>query len=182
LNVADNADPEAIQAAREATIWIFAVHEAGHAVIAQLDGNDVADVRLSFTDDGHLIGSTSTPRDLPRDDSIRIAVAGFAAVGIVISADAEAFNRAEDRADLPGSDDKRIRDAFDKAGTARKDREAIVEGIDSDVRKKLAEPAVSEMVKEIAVTIRDVGPMTGEDVRALIKRVSAKHRGVEPTD
>lgn len=180
--MADEEDPATTQAAADAMIWRAAVHEAGHAAIAQLDDHDVTDVRLARTDDGHLIGSTSTPRDLPRDDSIRIAVAGFAAVGVVVSADEEAVNRAEDRADLPDSDGKRIRDAFDKAGTPRKDREVIVAGIDSDVRKTLAEPAVSEMVNEIAVTIRDVGPMTGDDVRAVIKRISDEHASGEKTD
>ena len=156
--MADEADAALIQAAADAMIRRTVVHEAGHAVIAQLDRHDVTDVRVAITVDGHLIGSTSIPRDLPRDDAIRIAVAGFATVGVVVSDDEEAANRADDRADLPDSDDRRIRDAFDKAGTPQRDRKAIVDGIDSDVRKKLVEPAVSEMVNEIAVTIRDVGP------------------------
>lgn len=151
-----------------------AVHEAGHAVVAELLGYDVGDIYVDL--DTGWAGHTSVPDGLPFEDAVTVALAGFAAVGVVLSPRDEQANRDIDDPKLNGSDAERISTALKDAKIPEDQRMEVVSRLDRKLRAQLARQHVGDMVEEIAVELRDKGGLPGYRAKATVERILADHK------
>lgn len=117
---ADQDDQE-----RQRIVLRIAVHEAGHGAITVLLGHDVSDVYVDI--DLGAEGHTAAPVDLPYEHAVRVALAGYAAVGGMLGEAEEEANRDADDPDREDSDDDCVRKPLANAGVAEVDRAAIVD-------------------------------------------------------
>jgi hypothetical protein len=98
---------------RARTRVIFGVHEAGHAVAAETQGIQVDAISL-LNDRAFTQRAEASPE--PHDALVTVMVAGYAAVGVLLGGEAEAWNRRADppladRSDLVQAVDTRRRSA-----------------------------------------------------------------------
>ena len=167
-----NADQD--EQERRRIVLRIAVHEAGHGVITVLLGYNVSDIYVDI--DLGAEGHTAAPADLPDEHAVRIALAGYAAVGGMLGAAEEQANRDADDPNREDSDDDRVRKALANAGVAEVDRAAIVDRLDLEVRDALALPHIGDMVEELAIRLRDYGGALGPVVKAIVEGHLDKRR------
>lgn len=154
--VTDEADSEPDDyASLSEDVLRTAVHEAGHAVVTELLGYDVGDIYVDL--DTGWAGHTSVPDGLPFEDAVTVALAGFAAVGVVLSAEDEQANRDIDDPKLKNSDSDRISTALNDAKVPEDEQMEVVSRLDQKLRAQLVRQHIGDMVEEIAVELRDKG-------------------------
>jgi hypothetical protein len=115
-----------------------AVHESGHAVIAHHLGLTFTEIELH----GEFVGSTAIEEPEPHDLHVRVAVAGYAAVGAVLGAEAEQQNRGSEHYEDGRTDMER---ALDHA--------ALIPGVE-DAEKYVGDALVE--VRDLISEVREV--------------------------
>jgi hypothetical protein len=144
-----------------------AVHESGHAIIAERAGMPV----LSIVMRDDLNGETTLAGEDPAtgETAVKIAVAGFAAVGVLLDDAAEAEQRARDGHLLPGCDlEMAIRGATE-AGAAPEELHDWIAQREAAVRDLLRHPPTWWAVKRIAEQLwGDAQQVSGEYIRFVI--------------
>ncbi|MCU1486193.1 MAG: Peptidase family [Actinomycetia bacterium] len=151
-----------------------AVHEAGHAVVTELLGHDVGDIYVDL--DTGWAGHTGVPDGLSFEHTVTVALAGFAAVGVILGPDAEETLRTIDDPTRENSDHDRVRKALEKAEVPEDKRAGVVEALDVAVRKCLALPHIGDMVEEITIRLEDHGGMPGLHIKATVQGYLDEHR------
>lgn len=159
---------------------LTAVHEAGHAVVAHDLGLTVKSITMHTDVDGET--DIDGPDDEPWTEEayVRVAVAGFAAVGVLLGAEAEELSRSSDFHDLDGSDLLVAIGRAGKAGVPEADLDEYLHRIDGEVRAQLARPEVGGSVQALAEELwGDADYLSGDNVRAVISRVESEWAAVQ---
>lgn len=155
---------------------LTAVHEAGHAVVAEHDGLavrsiDILDFQTGATD-------VTEPDPPAFREQARVAVAGYAAVGVVLGPEAETQNREADSHEEADSDLFRAIGHAVNLGVPEHDLDTYLLGLEDEVRGLLASNPYKGMLIAIAeglsgpsgsTTSRD--RMSGDEVRHLMNTV-----------
>ena len=157
-----------------------AVHEAGHAVVTELLGHDVGDIYVDL--DTGWEGHTGVPDGLSLEHTVTIALAGFAAVGVVLSPQDEEALRALDDPELEDSDCDRVRKALDKAEVPAETRDGFVETLDLELRKHLALPHVGDMIEELTIRLEERGGAPGMVIKAIVRNALDQYRREHGSD
>jgi hypothetical protein len=148
---------------------LTAVHEAGHAVVAEMHGLRVNYIILHNFVTGETDISDGDVQPRPYDAFARVAVAGFAAVGVCVGPEAEEQSKATDLHYEEGSD---LLVAIENAvamGVQGDGVQTYLDRIDAEVRSLLGEPVARAAVQLIAEALW--GPadrMSGDEVRDAI--------------
>jgi hypothetical protein len=154
---------------------LTAVHEGGHAVVAHDLGLTVNSIAIHTDVDGET--DISGPDDEPwvAEAYVRVAVAGFAAVGLLLGAEAEEMSRSSDFHDLDGSDLLVAIERARQAGVPDADLDQYLSRIDGEVRVQLARPEIGGPIQALAEELwGDADYLSGDNVRAVIARVESE--------
>ena len=149
---------------------VTVVHEAGHAVIAEDCGIPVKSIEvIDFQTGATELADLEPP---PHEDLARVAVAGFAAVGVLLGAEAEDQNRAAEAHEEKDSDLFRAIDHAGALGVAEHDLHAYLLGLENEVRVLLNSNPYKGMLLAIADDLWDENDtelvqdrMSGDEVR-----------------
>ncbi len=152
---------------------ITAVHEAGHAVVAEHGGITVTSIAiLNFQTGATDLEDRDPP---PHAQRALVAVAGFAAVGVVLGPKAEAQNRANEAHEEWDSDLFRAMTHAGALGVADDDLHTYLLGLENEVRALLRTNPYKGMLIAIAEPLWDADDsrtaqdrMSGAEVRHLM--------------
>jgi len=159
---------------------LTAVHEAGHGVVAHDLGLTVNSIAIHTDIDGE---TDITGPDDPwvQEAYACVAVAGFAAVGVLLGDEAEARSRASDNHDLEGSDLLLAIERALAAGTDEQDLSDYLDAVDGSVRTQIARPVIAGAMQAVAEELWDGADyLSGDHIRAIIERVTGEWKAAQP--
>jgi hypothetical protein len=157
---------------------ITSVHEAGHAAMAHRLGLPVDKLQL----DSDVDGKTSLANgDHPAESLLRMALAGFAAVGVVLGGAAEAENRARELHFLEGSDLCQVLEQAAALGVDDAGLDEYLVALETEVREELASSPMRGIVTEVAELLWDSGYIGGDHFRAVVRWVTDEWKAANST-
>jgi len=155
---------------------LTAVHEAGHAVVAYRLGLRVRSIQIHNVFCGETDVTDDDRVPTPHEDFARVAVAGFAGVGVCLGAEAEAESRASDDHEEEGSDLLAAIEHARGAGVADEDLHCFLSEKEAEVRALLSIPATERAVGLVAERLADgLDRMSGDHIAELVMQAEREH-------